>query len=382
MRTIYTKENPFLSHVTDRYSLCQPGSPKNTQHLVLNLERSGIAYHVGDSIGILPVHDTELVERTLLAMRVKCDESVCDKGSDHLVPLLHLLIHKRSITEVSRKLLNALAHKQQNVVKQAQLQALLMPENKLALKEYIGSHEVWDTLHEHHEVCFAAEEWPDLLMPLLPRFYSIASSQKVAAEEVHLTIALLEYQAGGHVRRGVCTHYLCKVVKMHEPVIPLFVQPSHGFTLPENPETSIIMVGPGTGVAPYRAFMQERIATGATGKNWLFFGEWNRSHHFFYQDYWLDLEAKGQLRLDVAFSRDQHHKVYVQDRMLEQQRDIFAWLQNGAHLYVCGDAQRMAKDVEVALHQILKEAGQMSDQAARDYIKQLRIQKRYLRDVY
>jgi sulfite reductase (NADPH) flavoprotein alpha-component len=217
----------------------------------------------------------------------------------------------------------------------------------------------------------------------LPRFYSISSSQRCVGEEIHLTVAPLEYESNGHKRRGVCTHYLCQLVELHDPVIPIFVQSSHGFNLPQDLHIPLVMIGPGTGVAPFRAFMQERLLHHQSkGRHWLFFGEWNRDYDFFYEEDWLEFSKQGHLRLGLAFSRDQEQKVYVQHKMWEAGEELFQWLEEGAYLYVCGDAQRMAKDVEVALQSIIQEFGKKEAQAAKEYIKHLRQQKRYLRDVY
>jgi sulfite reductase (NADPH) flavoprotein alpha-component len=216
-------------------------------------------------------------------------------------------------------------------------------------------------------------------MPLLPRFYSIASSHKVTPNEIHLTVALVKYEADGNLRHGVATNYLAHIAQMHTPSVPIYLQPNHGFTLPAKHETPIIMIGPGTGVAPFRGFLFERLACQAPGKNWLFFGECNKAHDFFYENDWIKF---NNLRLTTAFSRDQEHKVYVQHKMLEHARELYEWITSGAYLYVCGDAHRMAKDVEATLHQILQEQGKMDEAGAKAFVKQLRTDKRYLRDVY
>lgn len=378
----YSKNNPFLATITERYCLCKPGSSKNTQHVVLNLKGSGLNYTVGDCIGVKPYHDPELVDKTLKAMHATGDETIHDKHTGEPVQLREFLIHKANITEISKKLFGEICKKQTNPGKNAFLESLQQESHKEQLKEYLNNHELWDILLENHEVKFELQELCSMLMPLLPRLYSIASSMQVVGEEVHLTIALLHYDSNGHRRRGVCTHYLCDLAPMHQPIVPVYIQPHHGFTLPENRDTPIIMVGPGTGVAPFRAFMQERLAAAGSGKNWLIFGERNRATDFFYEDFWIDLAAKGKLTLDLAFSRDQGSKVYVQNRILEKGADIYAWLEQGAHFYVCGDAAHMAKDVDAALHQVVREHGNLDESAAKLYVKQLRNEKRYLRDVY
>jgi len=216
----------------------------------------------------------------------------------------------------------------------------------------------------------------------LPRFYSIASSQKTHDREVHLTVAMLEYQHGEFEKKGVCTHYLCNLTQADAAKVPIYVHKHRGFTLPENGDTPIIMIGPGTGIAPFRGFMQERIATGAKGSNWLFFGDWTEKNEFYYGDYWRQLVKEGKLRLDLAFSRDQEHKVYVQHRMKKNAEEFYRWLQAGAILYVCGDMKHMAKDVDLALHEIVQEQGNLDEQGAKKYVSHIRKEGRYLRDVY
>jgi sulfite reductase (NADPH) flavoprotein alpha-component len=379
----YNKQNPFLASVKERYSLSKPGSQKKTQHLVLDLRGSGITYAVGDSIGVFPRHDPELVQKTLQALKATGKEMVQLKQTGEVISLADHLTAKANITDVSPKLFREVTARQVDSDKKHELEQLRQEENREALKAYLEKHEVWDFLIANEEVSFTPQEIVDLLMPLLPRFYSISSSQKFVGEEVHLTIAPLEYESNGHKRRGVCTHYLCQLVDLHTPVVPIFVQPSHGFYLPQDLHASMVMIGPGTGIAPFRAFLQERLLHHQSkGKHWLFFGEWNRAYDFFYEEEWLEFSKWGHLRLDLAFSRDQEHKVYVQHKMWENGEELYQWLEEGAYLYVCGDAQRMAKDVEAMLQAIVQEFGKKEAQAAKDYIKQLRQQKRYLRDVY
>lgn len=382
MTTPYDKQNPFLASVKDRYTLSKPGSKKRTQHLVLDLRNSGIKYEVGDSVGVFSTYDRELVSRTLEAMRVSSDEKIIPKQGGDELEIFDYFLTKANISDIPPKLLKEVTNRQTNPEKKDLLENLLKGENREALKLYVGEHELWDFLLAHEEVSFTPQEIVDLLMPHLPRFYSISSCQEYVGDEVHLTIAPLEYESKGYIRRGTCTHYLCGLAELNQPIIPIFIQASHGFKLPEDPNVDIIMIGPGTGVAPFRAFMQERLVKRAQGRHWLFFGEWHRESDFFYEEEWNGFNAHVHLKVDAAFSRDQEQKVYVQHLMLENGKDLFHWLENGAYLYVCGDAQYMAKDVESALHQILQEHGAMDLQLARDYVKGLRKQKRYLRDVY
>lgn len=383
MTVAYNKQNPFLASIKERYVLSKPGSKKNTQHLVLDLRGSGLTYEVGDSIGVYSRHDTNLINKTLQAAKATGHELVQLKQTEDFIPLVEYLSSKGNITDVSQKLLREVGARQTNADKKHELSGLLEEENREALKAYLARYEVWDFLLAHAEVSFTPQELADLLMPLLPRFYSISSSQRYVGEEVHLTIAPLEYESNGHKRRGVCTHYLCELVELDNPAVPVFIQPSHGFKLPNDLQAPIMMIGPGTGIAPFRAFLQERLLHyRAKGKHWLFFGEWNRAYDFFYEEDWRVCEQYGHLRLEAAFSRDQAEKIYVQHKIAEHGEEFFKWLEEGAYLYVCGDAQRMARDVEAALQAVIQEYGKRDAQAARDYIKRLRQQKRYLRDVY
>lgn len=379
--TAYSKQNPFYATIVERYPLSKSGSQKFTHHIALDISNSGLSYRVGDSIGVLPTNDPELVQRTLEMLHATGEEQIVDKtGAKHL--LKDFFSTKANITEMSRKLVAEVAARQREPQKQERLKFLLEEGNRDAFKEYQAGHELWDIFHENEEVQFPIQELCDLLMPLLPRFYSIASSMKAVGERIDLTVAHFQYLSKGFLRHGVCTHYLCHTAPEGTPSVPIYVQPSREFSMPEDPNAHLIMIGPGTGVAPYRGFMQERMVMDASGKNWLFFGEWTRAHDYFYENYWTELEAKGNLRVDLAFSRDQEHKVYVQHRMHEHAPEFFRWLEEGAYIFVCGDARRMAKDVDAMLHRIVQEQGHLSEQGAKDYVKKLKSEKRYRRDVY
>ena len=382
--SLYSKQNPFYASIKARMPLSKVGSQKNTQHIVLDLVGSGLTYEVGDSIGVLPRHDPQLVAKTLLAAKATGNELIHLKTTGELSSFSEYLTAKANITTINLKLLKAVLERQTNLEKKQALIQLTQEEERENLKSYLEKHELWDFLLYHEEVTFQAQEFVDVLMPLLPRFYSIASSQRYVGDEVHLTLAPVSYDSNGHPRRGVCTHYLSQLVELHQPEVPIFVQPSHGFRLPTDHTTPLIMIGPGTGIAPFRAFLQERVHHHqAKGKHWVFFGEWNRQTDFFYEEEWLEWMEKGHLMLDLAFSRDQAEKVYVQHKMWEQGEQLYRWLhEDQAYLYVCGDAQRMAKDVEAMLLTILQEFGRQELAEARDYVKRLRQQKRYLRDVY
>ena len=376
----HNRQHPFMASIKERYSLSKLGSKKEIVHVILDIEGSGLKYNVGDSIGVFAVNDAALVERTLKALKASGDEIVQNRHGESFT-FRNYLASQANLKGITRKTVQKLiTHLSEEY--RAPLELLLEDGNKEALKEWMASHELWDLIEHHPEVRFTPEEVVDIAMPLLPRFYSIASSQSVRPNEVHLTIAYLRYETRGISRVGVCTHYLCQLAELHHPVVPVYIQPSNDFKLPNDPNTPIIMIGPGTGVAPYRAFMQEREARGDAGKNWLFFGEWTSSHEYFYEEEWKHWESLGKLKIDTAFSRDQEHKVYVQHRLKEKGAEIYQWLENNAILYVCGDAHQMAKDVEKVLGEIIQEHGGKDALGAREYIKRLRSEKRYLRDVY
>lgn len=380
MKEEYTRLKPFIAKIKSRFDLCPDCTEKTTHHVVLDLANSTMKYNVGDCVGVYPVNDPTLVKKTLAAMKANESHEIIDKRTKEPVDLGHFLKIKANITDVSRKFVQEISKRQSDSSKKETLEDLLANNDKLKL--YLEGRHLWDILLDHKEVVLKPQEICDLLMPLLPRYYSIASSQKEHNDEMHLTVKLLSYDAHGHERRGVCTHYICNLAPEEEPIVPIFIQPHKGFTVPADPNAPMIMVGPGTGVAPFRAFMQERIATGATGKNWLFFGEWRREKNFLYGDYWEILRKEGLLHLDAAFSRDQQEKCYVQHLLLEKGKQVYDWLMDGSYFYVCGDAKYMAKDVELALIEIIKVHGNKSEEDAKEFVKQLRKDKRYLRDVY
>lgn len=363
-----------MASIKERYSLSRLGSKKQTVHVVLNIEGSNLKYEAGDSIAVFPVNDAFLVERTLKALDASGEEVVLDKKGVSY-SFREFLTSHANLKGITRKtVLRLLPYLSEEI--RAPFDLLLQEGNKEALKEWMHSHELWDLIEHHPEAKFTPEEIVDIAMPLLPRFYSIASSQAVYPNEIHLTVAYLRYETRGISRVGTCTHYLCQLADLHKPIVPMYIQSGNEFKLPVNSDASIIMIGPGTGVAPFRAFMQERKALGHTGKNWLFFGEWTKASEYFYEEEWSRL---AQFQIETAFSRDQPQKIYVQHRLKEHGAEVYRWLEDGAYLYVCGDAHQMAKDVEQALKEIIQE---YSGKDGQGYIKRLRAEKRYLRDVY
>ncbi|MBS0653052.1 MAG: sulfite reductase [Verrucomicrobia bacterium] len=377
-----SKANPAQVCIRERFLLTQEGSTKKTFHISLSLENSGVSFKVGDSVAIFAENDPILVSHLIAAMKATGEETILDPRSQQEISLRTFLSKKANLSRLTSSFLKLFHEYETLHEKKNHLHRLLQQENKPLLSQYLSSHDPLDLFKEYQEVNAPLQEVCAQFGPLLPRFYSVASSQLSNPNHVDLTVALFTFTHSGEQRFGVASHFLCNMAKVQETSIPIYVQPAQHFTVPADDSAPIIMVGPGTGVAAFRAFMQERIARGAQGKNWLFFGERNRESDFFYQDYWEGLVNDGKLRLDLAFSRDQAEKIYVQHRMMQSAPELWKWLQDGAYFYVCGDAHRMAKDVEAALVQIAMEQGSMSEESGKAFVKSLRAQKRYLADVY
>lgn len=373
----YGRTNPFPGKLVVNRRL-NPGSNKDTRHFEVDLTGWGLTYVVGDSMAIYPTNDPELVEEILKAIGATGDEMVpsASKG-EPLLPLREALSKDYRITQVTPKFLKAIAQRASGA---PLLKHLLHPDRKADLDSYLWGLEMIDFLLEHRSVHFTPEEFVGLLAKLQPRLYSIASSLKAFPDQVHFIVDVVRYESHGRLRKGVCSSFVAERAE-HCPV-PVFPAISK-FRMPDNPETPMIMVGPGTGIAPFRAFLQERKAVGATGKSWLFFGSQHEKCDYFYGDEFDQLKNEGYLtRIDCAFSRDQEHKVYVQHRMRENSAEVWKWLEEGAHFFVCGDAKRMAKDVDAALRQIVEKEGGMDGERANEYIEKMKTEKRYKRDVY
>jgi sulfite reductase (NADPH) flavoprotein alpha-component len=371
----YHKSNPFPARLLKNVCLNKSGSSKEVRHYELSLQGSGLAYEVGDALGVMPINCPAVVDEVITALRCKGDELV--KLGEMETPLREALLRQLDITKPPPALLEAVAKR----VPGCELAPLLLADRAPDLKQWLWGRHVIDLLHMLPEPLSTAE-FVTLLRKLSPRLYSIASSPKAHREEVHLCVGAVRYQSHGRARHGVASVFLADRVGVTD-YVKVFAQPSPSFKLPTNGETPIIMVGPGTGIAPFRAFLEERIATGATGKNWLFFGDQKRSTDFLYEEQLTAWVKEGHLaRLDLAFSRDQEEKIYVQNRMLENGAELWDWLEAGAHFYVCGEAARMASDVDAALHKIIETAGGKSPEDARTYVAGLKSSRRYQRDVY
>jgi sulfite reductase (NADPH) flavoprotein alpha-component len=376
--TPYSRKNPFPAVPLVNRKLTLDGSEKETRHYEFSLSGSGFQYEVGDSMGIFPQNNPRHVEELLEALHFSGEESVTTKEGESF-SLREGLLKRFHIKDPSKQFLEAIAQRSASA---SELRELMQPDRKAELDRYLWGMEIIDFILDHPSVRFSVEEFVATLRKLQPRLYSIGSSLKAFPEQVHFIIATVRYESHGRRREGVASTYLAD--RLHpDDRVPMFVHVAKGFRLPEDPSTPVIMVGPGTGIAPFRAFLQERLAIGAPGKNWLFFGEQREKCDFFYEDEFVAAQKCGALtRFDTAFSRDQAHKIYVQHRMLEHGKEIFAWLEEGAHFFVCGDAARMAKDVDSALLQIVEKEGGKTPEQAAEYVENLRQQKRYKRDVY
>jgi sulfite reductase (NADPH) flavoprotein alpha-component len=373
----YTRTNPFPAKLVVNRSLCSEGSEKDTRHFELDLKGWGLSYEVGDSMTVWATNDPALVDEIIKKIGAKGDEPV--KGPNGDTTLREALFRDCRITQTTPRFLKTIAERAVNGA--PLLSELLKPARKQDLDTYLWGMEVVDFLIEHPSIKWTPQEFIDTLAKLVPRLYSISSSLKAHADQVHFTIDVLHYESRGRMRKGVCSTFLAE--RAQNVPVPVFPNTSK-FRLPEDGNTPIIMVGPGTGVAPFRAYLQERKAIGAKGKNWLFFGSQHEHCNYFYKDEFEQHRRDGFLsRLDCSWSRDAAEKSYVQHKMLENAAEIWKWLDTeGAHFFVCGDARRMAKDVDAALRKIVQEQGGKTEEQTNEYVEKLKADKRYKRDVY
>ena len=381
-KPLYNARNLYNARCIRNVSLCGPGSDKDTRHIEISLAGSGLTYEAGDALAVKPVNDPQLVEVTLKSLGFSGDEPV--KVKDIEKPVREALSRDFQIHFAEKKFLAKLAEK--GVEKLAEL---LKPESSAALEEYTSawnaSRDCVDVLAEFPGVKFEPQEFTDTLRALNIRLYSIGSSLKAHPEQVDLTVAAVRWNAHGRARSGVCSTFLCERWHAGETA-GVFGQVQKHFRMPENPDAPMIMVGPGTGVAPFRAFLEEREATGAKGRNWLFFGERRSASEFFYREQFEGWIKNGVLEcLDLAWSRETDgRKEYVQHRMHAQGAQLWKWICDGAYFYVCGDKERMAKDVHEELIRIVQTHGGKSAEEARAFVEEdlMKVQKRYRRDVY
>jgi len=360
---LHSKAHPFPAEITELVNLNSSRSGKETIHLELSLAGSGLTFAPGDSLGILAGNDPAMAAAVLQAVGLGGDDALAAR-----------LTHEFDITALSRPVIEAYA----KLNPAPALQELLAGDGWRA---YLDGRQIVDLLEEFPRE-LAPEELLGLLRKLPPRLYSVASSIQATPDEAHLLLGVVRYQSHGRSRKGVASSFVAERLRPGE-TLPVYVKPNKNFRLPDDPDRPIVMIGPGTGVAPFRAFLQERQAVGVKGRNWLFFGDRNFSHDFLYQLDWQNFLKEGVLsRIDVAFSRDQPEKIYVQHRMWERRAELYGWLQDGAHLYVCGDEKAMAKGVHATLVRIVAERSGGSSEAAEGWLAGLKRERRYQRDVY
>jgi sulfite reductase (NADPH) flavoprotein alpha-component len=369
----YTKKAPYTAKLLESQKITGRDSVKDIRHIEISLEDSGIQYRPGDALGVWFKNDVRLVEELITVLGLNCDVAVNWSGDEY--SFNDILIDRLELTQSYPTFASKYAAYANNV----EFNALM--DDKSVLREYLAQHQIIDIVRQF-PAKVTAQQFVDMLRSMTPRLYSIASSQAEVEDEVHLTVALVEYEAHGHTHQGGASSFLS--TRLDEGgEVNVFVETNDNFRLPNDGNTPVIMIGPGTGIAPFRAFMQQREAEEASGENWLFFGNPNYTQDFLYQAEWQRFVKDGVVnKVSLAFSRDQEQKVYVQHRMLEQGAELYQWLEQGAHIYVCGDANHMAKDVQDALVQIVIEHGAKSEEQAEQYVSDLRRAKRYQKDVY
>ena len=364
----HSKQHPYRAEILTRQAITGRGSSKDVRHVELDVEDSGLVYQPGDSLGVMPTNPEQVVDALLDAIEIDGNEVVSIDGDSRSVR--DILTSGREITALSRPVLDVVADSH------PELQRILADREQFA--GYLATRQLIDLIEEY-PLDWRAQQLVDSLRKLAPRSYSIASSQDAVPDEAHLAVAIVNYEAFGREHWGTASNFLAG----DSSHAAIFIEPNENFRLPTDGDVPIIMVGAGTGVAPYRAFVQHRREHGHDGKNWLIFGDRNVSSDFLYQLEWLRYRKDGLLtQLDVAFSRDQSAKEYVQDRLRENGSQVYSWLEEGAHLYVCGDANHMAGDVHEALQSILQQHGGLNDEQVHEYISALKQQQRYQRDVY
>lgn len=370
----WTRERPFAAPLLANQCISARNGSKDIRHIELSLEGSGLSYEPGDALGIWATNPPALVDAVLEATRLDGERGI--NVQNETASLREWLLRKRELTRLSKPFLVAHAQRSQH----SALEQTLSADGKDSLRRLLGDYQVVDLLHEF-PARWQAEDLVAALRPQTPRMYSIASSRKTVGDEAHLTVALLDYEAFGARHVGAASHFLASLPD--DASVPIFVEANERFRLPADASRDVIMIGPGTGVAPFRGFVQERAEIAASGRNWLFFGNPHFRTDFLYQLEWQRALKNGTLhRLDLAFSRDQSDKVYVQHALRRRGRELYDWIANGAHIYVCGDATRMAADVESALREIIAEHGGKNDEDAREFLNQLAHEQRYSRDVY
>lgn len=378
VETEHSRTNPFHAEVFENLNLNGRGSSRETRHLELSLEGSNLQYEPGDSLGIFPENHPRLVDELIDAMGWQAEELVAVNKNGEQKSLRDALLHHYEITVLTKPLLEQAAQ----LISSSELNRILEAGREQELRAYVQERDLLDLVQDFSFQGVPAGKFVSILRKIPARLYSIASSPQSFPGEVHITVRTVRYEARGRERYGVCSIQLAERVQAGD-TLPVFIQHNSNFKLPENSDSPVIMIGPGTGVAPFRAFLGEREESGAEGKTWLFYGDQHFSTDFLYQLEWQSWLKKGVLtRMDVAFSRDTDKKVYVQHRMMEKSRELYEWLKEGAYVYVCGDEKKMAHDVHATLSAILEQEGGLSPEEAAEYLLRMQQQKRYQRDVY
>ncbi|BFH63251.1 assimilatory sulfite reductase (NADPH) flavoprotein subunit [Paenibacillus azoreducens] len=374
----FSRTNPFHAEILENINLNGRGSDRETRHIELSLEGSGLEYEPGDSLGIYPENHPQLVDELIGFMEWNPEEAISINKKGEKMALRDALLRHYEITVLTKPLLALAA----GLSSDERLQELVQAGHEQELKAYLEGRDLLDLVQDYQFKGTPAQSFAGILRKLPARLYSIASSSKGYPDEVHVTIRKVQYESYGRDRFGVCSVQLAERLRSGA-TLPVYIQHNPNFKLPENPETPIIMIGPGTGVAPFRAFLSDREESGAGGKTWLFYGDQHFTTDFLYQTDWQRWLKDGVLtRMDVAFSRDTDKKIYVQHRMLEKKRELYVWLQEGACVYVCGDEKKMAHDVHATLAAILEQEGGLSPEDAAEYLQRMQQEKRYQRDVY
>lgn len=378
LESAYSRNHPFHAEVLENLNLNGRGSDRETRHLELSLAGSNITFEPGDSLGVYPENHPQLVEDIIAAMDWNADERVPLNKKGEEGTLQEALLRHYEITVLTKPLLEQAA----GLTSASALKELLAPERQQELKEYIQGRDLLDLIQDYGPWNAPASIFVTILRKLPARLYSIASSYNANPDEVHFTVRAVRYESHGRERYGVCSVHCAERVQPGA-TLPVYIQNNPNFKLPADSSVPVIMIGPGTGVAPFRSFLEEREEQGAEGPSWLFYGDRHFVTDFLYQTDWQRMLKDGVLsRLDVAFSRDTEEKVYVQHRILEQSKELYRWLQEGAHVYVCGDEKHMAHDVHSALLTVIQEEGGLSPEAAAAYLETLQQEQRYQRDVY
>jgi sulfite reductase (NADPH) flavoprotein alpha-component len=379
----FSKDRPFLGKILSRHLLNKPGSSKKTYHVTLDISGSNLIYQEGDAVAIYPSNPNYLVQQLMAVLSATEQTLVRLKRKDEAkdLPLVEYLTNYANLTRVSPSLFDLLKNFSLCPECKSYFEFLSSAEQKETRLDFLQSHDVISIVKLAKGLSCGPQKFVETLSPLLPRFYSIASSQALNPKSIDLLVATFSYEVHGEQRVGIASEFL-STLACNNTLIPLYIHSNLNFKLPEDIKTPIIMIGPGTGLAPFRSFLQQRAFVDPSSQNWLFFGERNQSLDFYYEDELKTLEEQKTLKLSLAFSRDQHEKIYVQDKLLEHQEELWCWISQGSYIYICGDAKNMAKDVLMAFGKIFSCQGNMSEQDAKSYIAELKKTKRLQMDVY